>query len=55
MELLCICASAFAFVNVPLCPAVFSEALEPVHPSGICASLHFAVFVCSPAPVHALS
>ena len=53
--MLCTRASAFTYVNVPLCPAVFCEALAPVHPAGDCIPLHFAVCVCAPAPVHALS
>lgn len=34
-----------AFVSTAWCPAVFCEALMPVHLSGVCVSLHFAVFV----------
>ena len=55
MELLCTRASAFTYVNIPSFPAVFCEALVPVHAAGVCAPLHFAVFVHAPAPVHALS
>ena len=54
-ELLCTCASAFAYVSVFSCLAVFCEALVPVHLSGFCILLHFAILVCAPAPVHALS
>ena len=37
-------------------PAVFFlEALVPVHPSGVCVPLHFAVFVLAHAPEHAFS
>lgn len=54
-ELLCIHASAFAYVDVPLFPAVFCEVLAEVHPAGFCVPLHFTVFVCAPAPVHVLS
>ena len=54
-ELLCIHASAFAYVKVPLFPAVFCDVLAEVHPAGFCVPLHFTVFVCAPAPVHALS
>ena len=55
MELLYTCASAFAYVNVSSCPAVFCEALVPVHPSGVCLPLDFAVFVHAPVPVHVSS
>ena len=34
---------------------VFLEALVPVHPSGVCVPLHFAVFVLAHAPEHAFS
>lgn len=54
-ELLSMHASAFAYVNVPLFPAVFCEVLAEEHPAGFCVPLHFTVFVCAPAPVHALS
>ena len=43
MELLCTRASAFAYVEVPSCPAVFCEALAPVHAAGVCPPMHFAV------------
>ena len=48
-------ASAFAYVNVPSCPAVFCEALALMQPSGVGVPLHFTVLVRAPAPVHALS
>ena len=43
------------YIYVPSCPRVFCEALGPVHPSGVCVPLHFAVFVRAPVLVHALS
>ena len=43
VELLCTCASAFAYVEVPSCPAVFCEALAPVLPAGVCPPMHFTV------------
>ena len=54
-ELLCTHAIAFTCVNIPSCPAVFCEALAPVHGAGVWALLHFALFVNAPAPVHAWS
>ena len=54
-ELLCTRASAFTYVNVPSCTAVFSEELTPVHVAGVCTPLHFALFVYAPVPVHAWS
>ena len=48
-------ASGLAYIRVPLCPAVFCQALAPVHLSGVCVPLCFALFVCVPVPVHALS
>ena len=53
--MLCTNPSAKAYVNVPLCPVEFFEALKPVHPSGVCVPLHFVVFVHVSVPVHALS
>ena len=51
---------ARALVHTPMsvflsCPAVFSEALAPVHSSRVCVPLHFTVFVHALAPVHTLS
>ena len=48
------CANVFAYVNVPSCVLVFCEALVPVHLSGVCIPLHFALFVPAPVPLHAL-
>ena len=50
-----LCTNAFAYVSIPWCPVVFFEALVLVHPAGVCAPLHFVVFVRASAPVHALS
>ena len=52
-ELLCTCTSAFAYV--PSCSAMFCDSLAPVQLGGVWISLHFAVFVHKPVPVHALS
>ena len=35
--------------------ALFHEELVPVHPSGVCISLHFAMFIPVAVPVHALN
>ena len=53
MKLLCTCTSAFAYVSIPLCLVVL--ALVSEHLSLVCISLHFAVSVHGPVPVHALS
>ena len=52
VELLYTCVSAVhsprsTFVH---CPTVFCGALAPLHAVGVCASLHFALFVHAPAP-----
>ena len=55
VEFLCTLASAYANVNIPSCQRFVLEALVPVHPSGVCVPLHFAVFVLAHAPEHAFS
>ena len=47
VELLCICASAFPYVGVLLCPVVFCEALAPVHLSGVCVQVFCCVQSCT--------
>ena len=47
--------SAYDHVNIPSCQRCFLEALVPMHPSGVCVPLHFAVFVLAHAPEHAFS
>jgi len=54
VEFLCKCASIFAYVSIPSCPAEFCGALVPVHLSGVWVPLHFAVFVHAPVLEHAL-
>ena len=49
-EFLCTLASAYAHVNIPSCQRCFLEALVPVHPSRVCVSLHFTVFVLAHCP-----
>ena len=55
VEFLCTLASAYANVNIPSCQRYFLEALVPVHPSGVCVPLHFAVFVLANTPEHTFS
>ena len=54
-QLFCTCTDAFTYVNVPSCPTMFCEALAPMHAAGVCAPRLFALFVHTPAPVHAWS
>ena len=44
----------FAYVNMPLYPAVFCKALAPVHLLGVYVPKYFSLYVPAPAPVHAL-
>ena len=52
-DLLSTHASAFTYVNVPSSPTVFCAVLVPVHAAGVCAPLHFPLFVHAHVPVHA--
>ena len=51
VEFLCTLAIAYAHVNIPSCQRCSLEALVPVHPSGVCVPLHFAVFLRVAAPM----
>ena len=55
VEFLCTLASANAHVNIPSCQWCSLEAVVPVHPSGVCVLLHFAVFLRVAAPMRAWS
>ena len=47
--------SAYAHVKIPSCKRCFLEALVPMHSSGVCVPLHFAVFVLARTPEYDFS